>query len=88
MIVIPQDAVPLDEEGHSVFVVVQQNGVQVAERRQVTLGPSYAGNVVVEQGLEAGDEVVVLGQYNLTEGDAVEIVNASRTTLAALAGDL
>jgi hypothetical protein len=27
----------------------------------------------------------VLGQYNLTEGDAVEIVNADRTTVAALA---
>ena len=85
VIVIPQDAVPLDETGHSVFVVIDESGTLVAERRPVTLGPAYGGNVVVEQGLFAGDEVVVLGQYNLTEGDAVEVVNTSQTAIAAAA---
>lgn len=84
VIVIPQDAVPLDEAGHSVFVVIDEGGTLVAERRSVTLGPAYGGNVVVEQGLYAGDEVVVLGQYNLTNGDAVEVVNTSQSTMAAL----
>lgn len=84
VIVIPQDAVPLNEEGQSVFVVVDEGGTQVAERRGIKLGPSYDGKVVVESGLNAGDEVVVLGQYNLTEGDAVEVVHATRTTMAAL----
>lgn len=84
VIVIPQDAVPLNEEGQSVFVVVDEGGTQVAERRGIKLGPSYDGKVVVESGLNAGDEVVVLGQYNLTEGDAVEVVHATRTTMAVL----
>ncbi len=84
VIVIPQDAVPLDETGHSVFVVIDEGGTLVAERRPVTLGPAYGGNVVVEQGLYAGDEVVVRGQYNLTSGDAVEVVNTTQSTIAAL----
>ncbi len=84
VIVIPQDAVPLDETGHSVFVVIDESGTLVAERRPVTLGPSYGGKVVVEQGLYAGDEVVILGQYNLTEGDAVEVVNTSQDIIAAV----
>ncbi len=85
VIVIPQDAVPLDETGHSVFVVIDEGGTLVAERRPVTLGPAYGGNVVVEQGLYAGDEVVVLGQYNLADGDAVEVVSTAQSTIAALA---
>lgn len=87
VIVIPQDAVPLNEEGTSVFIVVSEGDLQVAKRQSVKLGPSYDGKVVVESGLSAGDEVVVLGQYNLTEGDAVEVVNASRTTMAALSSN-
>ena len=85
VLVIPQDAVPLDEEGHSVFVVVDKEGERIAERRRVVLGPSYAGKVVVEEGLEAGDEIVVVGQYNLTEGDAVEVANEDRTAMAVAA---
>jgi len=85
VLVIPQAAVPLNEEGHTVFVVVDDNeGQAIAERRIVTLGPSYEGNVVVESGLEAGDQVVINGQYNLTNGDAVEVVNTGSDTVASL----
>lgn len=84
VIVIPQDAVPLDETGHSVFVVIDENGTLVAERRSITIGPSYAGQVVVESGLYAGDEVVVTGQYSLTNGDAVEVVETNQSESSAL----
>ena len=33
----------------------------------------YGGRVVVESGLAPGDEVIVVGQTNVTEGDAVVI---------------
>ncbi len=84
VIVIPQDAVPLDETGSSVFVVVDDNGTLIAERRPITLGASYGGKVVVTDGLYAGDEIVIIGQYNLTNGDAVEVVNTEYTGLSAL----
>jgi hypothetical protein len=35
--------------------------------------------VVIESGLAAGDEIIVTGQTNVTEGDAVEIAKRSTT---------
>ena len=40
----------------------------------MTLGAAYAGSTIIESGLEAGAEVIVLGQTTVTEGDAVEVV--------------
>ena len=74
VLVVPRAAVLRDEAGTSVFVVTQQDGIATASRHSVTLGPAYAGQVIVESGLEAGAEVVVLGQTTVTEGDAVEVV--------------
>lgn len=83
VLIVPQAAIVRDEEGNSVFVVDSEEGQSVASRRRVTLGPTYAGRVVVESGLEAGDEVLVLGQTNVTEGDAVEVVEQYRNLDAA-----
>lgn len=80
-LVIPLTSVLREEDRSSVFVVTSPGDgtVQVAERRTVTMGPSYGGRVVVESGLQAGDEVIVVGQTNVTEGDAIEIANRTST---------
>jgi multidrug efflux pump subunit AcrA (membrane-fusion protein) len=83
VIVVPQAAIVRDENGNNVFVVSSDGGQSVASRRRITLGPSYAGRVVVESGLTAGEEVLVLGQNNVTEGDAVEVVEQYRNLDAA-----
>ena len=74
-LVLPQDAVVRDERGTSVFVVVPGDsaGVELARRREVTLGATSGGQVVVTQGLRAGDRVVVRGQSELADGDAVRV---------------
>ncbi len=78
-LVIPQAAVLRDESRVTVFVVTSPGDgtVQLAERRTVTLGASFGGRAVVLSGLSAGDEIIVTGQTNVTEGDAVEIANRS-----------
>ncbi|NNE70507.1 MAG: efflux RND transporter periplasmic adaptor subunit [Rhodothermales bacterium] len=80
-LVIPLTSVLREEDKSSVFVVTSPGDgtVQMAERRTVTMGPSYGGRVVVEAGLQAGDEIIVAGQTNVTEGDAVEIANRTST---------
>lgn len=91
VVVVPQSAVVRDETGNSVFVVTNQNGQNVAERRPVGLGGSYSGRTVVAEGLQTGDEVIILGQSNVTTGDQVEVVrNYDRIMLAqaALTGTL
>lgn len=78
VLVIPRAAVIRDEEGHSVFVVSRNGSDTYAESHMVTLGPAYGEHVIVS-GVEAGTEVVVLGQNTLAEGDLVQIVRQYRT---------
>lgn len=72
-LVVPRDAVMRTEDGNVAYVVSREEGATVAARRDVLLGPSFGGNVVVTN-LDAGDEVVVLGQANITEGDVVQVM--------------
>ncbi|PIQ62542.1 MAG: efflux transporter periplasmic adaptor subunit [Bacteroidetes bacterium CG12_big_fil_rev_8_21_14_0_65_60_17] len=70
-VVVPQNAILRDEVGYTVYVV--ENGR--AALRTVTPGPSHAGRTLIRSGLEAGDELIVNGQTNITAGDAVRVVN-------------
>lgn len=72
-LVIPITSVIRDEQGTSVFVVVRRDGVPVAQQRAIELSVASGGEVVVSGGLEPGDEVVVLGQTDLTRGDVVQV---------------
>lgn len=74
VIVVPRSAVIRDEEGTSVFVVTNESGVPTATRKLIALGPAYGGRVTIDSGVAAGDEVVVLGQTGVTDGDAVNVV--------------
>jgi RND family efflux transporter MFP subunit len=49
----------------------KKGGKQIAHRVDIALGPSDGKRVVVEQGLQEGDEVITRGQENLNEGDPV-----------------
>ncbi|MEM6647750.1 MAG: hypothetical protein AAF730_16005, partial [Bacteroidota bacterium] len=69
-----QSAVVRDELGNGVFVAKQEGDRIVAERRNVSIGASYGGRLVVTSGLSAGDEVIVQGQTNLIGGDALNII--------------
>ncbi len=88
VIVVPRSAVIRHESGNSVYVVRGGAASGTAEIREVTLGSAYGDRTVVTSGLQAGDEVVVLGQNNLTEGDPVEVVDRYSSVDATLAADL
>ncbi len=65
--VIPEDAI-LPLQG-ATFVWVIQDGS--ATRRQVELGVRMPGYVEIEAGVEAGEQVVVGGLEQLSEGTSV-----------------
>lgn len=67
---IPQEAVIYDPEGASVFIL-QKN---IATKKIVQLGGHFADDVIVEKGLQPGDEVVTAGMMKLFPGVSV-IVN-------------
>lgn len=68
VILLPQDTVVEAPEGRGVFVV--RDGIAV--RQAVRLGDIYRDRVVIEDGIQAGDEVVTLGQRQLKNGQTVE----------------
>lgn len=72
-VVIPSEAIQVGQEGQHVFVVKEDNRV---EMRPVTLGQTNEGEAIIVTGLAAGERVVREGQFLLGPGSRVEIKNA------------
>lgn len=71
---VPRHAVLRRETGYIVYVAVPRDGGWRAEARPVVPGASRGGLVVIEQGLEAGERVITVGQQRVADGDALEVV--------------
>ncbi len=69
VIVLPQSALVETENGRNVFVL---DG-NIAVRRDVTVGASNQGQVVISQGLRASEQVIVSGQRDLVDGQQVRV---------------
>ncbi|MQA91081.1 MAG: efflux RND transporter periplasmic adaptor subunit [Gemmatimonas sp.] len=76
-LVIPQEAVLREEDGYAVFVAIDRGGELFAESRPVALGPSQGNQVMIDEGLDVGDQVIVVGQTRLATGDQLQIVQAT-----------
>jgi len=68
-IVVPMDALIESEDGRYVFVVRQDRAVKV----DVSILAVYEDSVLVE-GLNENQELIVMGQRELTDGDFLEII--------------
>lgn len=73
-IVVPQDALVRVENGYVAYVAAQQGGTAVAQVRPVELGPAQRNLVVIQSGLEQGDDLIVVGQKEVENGDRIRIV--------------
>jgi RND family efflux transporter MFP subunit len=67
-LLVPQRALGVDQRGHYVLVVDQNDEVQ---QQPVQIGPLIAGMQVVTQGLGASDRVVIDGTQRAIPGDKV-----------------
>jgi membrane fusion protein, multidrug efflux system len=68
VVTVPQQAVALDQTGPYLFTVDDKNVVHL---RRVKTGIVRSGQVVVSEGLKAGDKVVVQGQQRIRDGMTV-----------------
>ncbi len=75
-VLVPRAAILRDDNQASVFVVQDD----VARRRVITTGYSSGTNLEVVDGLEAGEEIIVIGQAGLNDGSAVRVVNRDTET--------
>ena len=55
--------------GDSRYVWVVENGT--AKRKDIRTGMAYGGRIVVTEGLQAGDSVIVKGMQKLSNGSKV-----------------
>ena len=69
-VVVPSQAIQTSQAGTYVFVIVQDNTV---EMRPVTVDRTQAGESVVSKGLKPGERVVADGHLQLVPGAKVEI---------------
>ncbi len=68
-LVVPRSTVGVDQRGTFVMVVGEDNKV---EQRPVKLGEQFGSEVVVTEGLEAGDKVIAEGLTKIRPGMTVE----------------
>jgi multidrug efflux system membrane fusion protein len=76
---IPLDALQQGPQGQYVFVV---DRALKATMRPVSVRETLNGEALIERGLNAGETVVVRGQYRLSPG--VKVVLADRNNPAAV----
>jgi RND family efflux transporter MFP subunit len=70
-ITVPLTVLQSDENGKYVFVLVEENGKQVARKKQVNVGEIYGEQIEVKAGLEEGDKLITRGYQGLYEGQVV-----------------
>ncbi len=87
-LIIPQSAVQEDQAGMFVMVVAPDSKVEL---RRIQTGQAYAGELVVNAGLEAGEQVIVEGIQKVRPGMVVDAKPAPRPSIqqgsGAAAGD-
>jgi multidrug efflux system membrane fusion protein len=76
VVLVPNAAVQLGQSGPFVYVVKDGKTVEV---RKIKTGAADGQHTVVEQGLEAGESVVIDGVDRLRDGAAIRLVGAAPT---------
>lgn len=83
-VVVPQAALQIDQAG--AFVMVVDSGRKV-EVRRIQTGPSVESVIVVEKGIQPGDQVVVEGAQKVRPGQEVQVGEMPGETPATPKGD-
>jgi membrane fusion protein (multidrug efflux system) len=76
LLTLPRIAITFAPYGDTVFLINEQDGQTMVERRQVTTGQVQGGRVEILDGLVPGDRVVMGGQIKLRNGQPVTVDNS------------
>ncbi len=80
---LPETAVTYSPFGDTVFIVVEQDGATIVERRRVRTGEVRDGRVEIVAEIARGDRVVAVGQNKLRNGMPVTITENVSAALAS-----
>jgi membrane fusion protein, multidrug efflux system len=73
VLTLPRTAISYNPYGEFVFVIEQQDGKLIVQRRQIRTGEARAERVEILDGLKLGERVVAAGQVKLRNGQPVQI---------------
>jgi len=74
-LLVPPQSIQRTPDGRTNVLVVKEGKVVLTP---VKIGPTYAGRVIVNSGLQAGDEVITEGFQKVRPGMPVKVVPASK----------
>jgi membrane fusion protein (multidrug efflux system) len=80
VVVVPQGAIAIDQSGAYLFVVNDKNQ---AEQRRVKTGVTRDGQQAIDEGLKAGEKVIIQGQQRVRSGMTVNPTISPATTAPA-----
>ena len=72
---VPHNVIQETETEKFLFVAEQQEGRWIANKRTVITGSDYNNQVEIIDGLSQGEQVVILGFQNLTDGQPIAFEN-------------
>ena len=70
-IVVPEEIVVKTDLGYVVYIIEDD----VARMREVEVISRYNNQAAIRDGIEEGDELVIVGYQNLVDGEKVKVVN-------------
>ena len=79
VVIVPLETIQ-QEVGGKNYLFVKENGEKgpVAKKIYVKTGKSYAGDIIVTQGLSGNEELILEGARGLAENESIEIQNAKK----------
>ncbi len=78
--VVPTELILSDAQGKFLYVVEEEEEKTVASKARIDVGLTHEGKTEILDGLNSGDQVVMQGYRDLTEGTAVRLTEKSTET--------
>lgn len=80
VVAIPLDRVQQEVSGKSyVFIQDQVEGKTIARKAYVELGESYEGVAIITAGLSGGEDLIIEGSRNISDGQKIEVTNTQNS---------
>lgn len=73
VLTVPINVVQSTNEGGYIYLAEESESGWVAKQQSVVTGNSYNENIIIEEGLQSGDQIITVGYNNLNDGDQISI---------------
>lgn len=82
-VVVGEEYIYQKEKGNVVYTVARSDsGTSVASERWIQIGPSYKNRVMIESGLNVGEELITVGSSFLQDSMHINIVEKQKNEIA------